>query len=208
MPRHSVELAAQFARRVRSIDRGRFRLEKLVQAGHLESRIATQMYEGLYLSAHISFEHFIEELFVGLLVDGRGVQSQRNAVRPRITVGSHRVARDILVPGQRSYVDWLPYDNTVKTARKVFHGGRPFSELTKAELATLEKCQIIRNVIAHHSRFSVARFEKKVLANTPLPPVERTPAGYLRGLFRATPSQTRFEEVCAQLIRVAHRLAR
>jgi hypothetical protein len=71
----------------------------------------------------------------------------------------------------------------------------------------IERCLIIRNAIAHRSRHSHDRFQQEVLGSTPLPPRERTPAGYLRSSFRSGPRQTRYENLTAELLRLARRLA-
>ena len=41
------------------------------------------MYEALFLSAHVSAEGFLEELFLGLLVSGHGIKSGRTDIIPR-----------------------------------------------------------------------------------------------------------------------------
>jgi hypothetical protein len=51
------------------------------------------MYEGLFLNAHVMIENFLEELFLGLLVKGRGVESGRDDVQPRVEVLTHLIAR-------------------------------------------------------------------------------------------------------------------
>jgi hypothetical protein len=104
-------------------------------------------------------------------------------------------------------VDWLPYDKTQDLAKIYFRGGRPFSELSAPQKEHLLKCHTIRNAIAHRSRYSLERFERHVIGNTPLPPQQRTPAGYLKGIFRLYPSQTRYENMVAQLLSIARQLA-
>lgn len=185
----------------------RSRLEELASRNLLPQRTATQMYEGLFLSAHVVFEGFLEELFVGLLVAGQGVQSSKSDIVPRIVVHSHSIVRELLFSSRRQYVDWLPYDRTLELANKYFRGGRPFSDISDSERLYLLKCHTIRNVIAHESRDSIRKFEKRVLGTTPLPPHERKPAGYLRGLYRVSPVQTRCENLMAQLRLIARNLA-
>lgn len=165
------------------------------------------MYEALFLNLHTTFEAFLEELFVGLLVSDRGFESSRADIVPRIQVRSFQVARDIVAGPRRPYRDWMPYDRTEEIADHLFRGGRPFSELSANEKATLQRTAAIRNAIAHQSRHALRKFEKSVISGVPLPSRERTPAGYLRGRFRVAPPQTRYENIAAELSAVARKLA-
>jgi len=183
-------------------------IDSLVIGGLLSQDAADRMYEALFLSAHVAIEGFIEELFLGLLIKNRGVQSSRVDVKPRVDVRSHRVARELITGAGRKYVDWLPYDRTVDLAKLFFRGGRPFDDLSQAQKTLLSRGHTIRNAIAHRSRYSLSQFERYMIGSTPLPPKERHPAGYLRGLFRTSPAQTRFSNLLAQLLLVARDLAR
>jgi hypothetical protein len=53
----------------------------LVASKHLNQKVAEHMYEGLFLNGHAAFEGFLEELFIGLLVDGQGVSSGRSDIK-------------------------------------------------------------------------------------------------------------------------------
>jgi hypothetical protein len=204
----SAFLADKLARQFRLLERTRANIDTLVAGGLLTDDAADRMYEALFLSAHVAIEGFIEELFLGLLVSNRGVRSSRGDIKPRIEVRSHRIARELITGAGRKYVDWLPYDRTVDLAKLFFRGGRPFDDLTQTQKQLLSRGHIIRNAIAHRSRYSLGQFERHVIFSTPLPPKERQPAGYLRGLFRASPAQTRFSNLLAQLLLVARDLAR
>lgn len=208
MPKPSSTLADKLANRLRATEYSRVRIERLTTRGLIPKRTVLHMYEGLFLSSHVAFEGFLEELFLGLLVDGKGVISSRSEVEPRIIVRSFNTARELLFPSRRPFVDWLPYDNTIELAFKYFRGGRPFVDLTDAQRQLLQKCHAIRNVVAHESVDSRRKFEKRVLGTTPLPSHERTPAGYLRGLYRTAPTQTRYENYMAQLLLMARNLAK
>lgn len=142
----------------------------------------------------------MEELFVGLL--SGGIVPARN-VRPRVTFRSPAVARDVMLGG-RAYVDWLPYHYTDKRADAFFRAGRPFSKLDKAERKSLERMLTIRHAIAHQSGAARTKFEEEVIGAAPLLLAERTPAGFLRSVFRVTPPQTQYEDIagtCALLAR-------
>ena len=166
----------------------------------------SSIYEGLFLSATASFEAFLEDLFVGLLVN-RGLVSARANIHPRVIVKSHYVARD-LITGDRKFVDWLPYDLTRKRADAFFTGGRPFSLLPRDLEDDIEKCRRIRNAIAHQSRYAAGVFDRNVIGALPLPPRERVPAGYLRSLLTAAPQQRRYEYLVARLLGAARFLAK
>jgi hypothetical protein len=205
----SSTLADILWKRFKALEITRKRVELLCKQNRLNLRDAERMYEGLFLSAHVAFEGFLEDLFIGLLIDGDGYKSSRSDVGPRVIVKSFRVARDLLQGRSgKGYIDWFPYKRTIELAEIYFRGGRPFSDLDDAQKEILSKCHIIRNVIAHKSRYSLDKFNVTVLASTPLPPLERSPAGYLRGIFRVWPIQTRYENLIAQLLIMSRHLAR
>lgn len=208
MPRSSSTLSDNLSKRLRALELSRVKIESLINTSLLSQHVSLHMYEGLFLNAHVAFEGFIEELFIGLLVENQGLESSRSDIVPRVKFKSHRIARELLTGPGRQYIDWLPYDRTLDRANMFFRGGRPFSELQTHQKDHLLKCHTIRNAIAHRSRFSLKKFEQHVLVNTPLPPRERSPAGYLRGFFRTAPVQTRFEVYVAQLLQIAIDLGR
>jgi hypothetical protein len=164
----------------------------------------TLVYTGLYLEAVTCFEKFIEDLFIGLLC-GTYTHSDRS-VNPRVVFRSSAVCRAV-IHGERSYVDWLPYEKyTLKRAKGYFTGGTPFSGLTKPEKKQIERLYLIRNAIAHKSVQSRNRFEADVLAGLTLLPREKTPAGFLRNVFATAPLQTRYEEAILDMATIAKRL--
>jgi hypothetical protein len=149
-----------------------------------------------------SFEALLEELFVGLLTGGISPGAK---IHPRVTFQSHAVARDVMLGG-RAYVDWLPYHFTDNRADAFFRGGVPFSNLDKANKRELDRMITIRNAVAHQSRSARKKFEDEVLGVAPLLPIERTPAGFLRSVFRLAPPQTRYEEIAGTFALLARRL--
>lgn len=156
------------------------------------------------MGAFTAFEGFIEDLFLGLLVAHGPVPRK---VIPRIRVQSFAVARQVVFGPTRQYVDWLPFSRTIERAEVFFRGGRPFSDVPKAQVAVLNKALVIRNVIAHRSRHSLQRFEAEILAHTQLSPRERSAAGFLRGLLSVSPSETRDESYVSSLALVARQLS-
>lgn len=208
MARRSDLLAEDLARRLKQINASRRRVEELFARGLLSRRATEHMYEGLFLNAHRAFEGFVEDLFVGLLVQGRGLHSIRPDVQPRVIVKSHNVARELIIGPRGKYVDWLPYERTMELAHLFFRGGRPFSSLSSASKSQVNASVILRNAIAHRSKHAQEKFEKSVVGGTCLAPGQRTPAGFLRDIYAYNPRQTRYELITAQLLSAARNLAR
>jgi hypothetical protein len=144
----------------------------------------------------------MEDLLVGLLAGGI---TPGRLVHPRVSFQSHAVARDVMLGG-RAYVDWVPYHYTDKRAEAFFRGGYPFCNLDKADKKELERIILVRNAVAHQSRSARGRFEDEVIGTAPLLPSERTPAGYLRSVFRLAPVQTRYEEIANSCTLLARKL--
>jgi len=198
----AAELFAAFDRRVRGLDATRRRIDALATDGELSRRAAEQVYESLFLSCFTSFEVFLEDVFLALLLTGGGTKAI-----PRLDVNSLTVARELVVgPGPKKYVDWFPYERTIERADIFFRGGRPFTNVQAPQRDILNKAQTIRNAIAHRSRHSQRRFEAHVIGNTNLAPREYRPAAYLRGVATAAPPQTRYEMYATQLLAVAYAL--
>lgn len=164
---------------------------------------ATLLYEAGFLAAVSSFEALVEELFVGLLVGQ--LKPSLGDVQPRAAFRSHLVAREFVLAG-RNYADWLPYDRTEDRARVFFRGGRPFTGLLATQTAHLSRCLVIRNAIAHRSRHAHRQFERQVTSPLPLAPRERSPAGFLMSQYSAHPPLSRFENLLADLYRIALQL--
>lgn len=203
--RASSELSVEFRRRVRSLDFTRARVEALYASGAIQGPDLARVYEALFLNAVTFFEAFLEELFLGLLVDSKGVQSGRGSVRALSVVRSHQVARAMILSG-RNYVDWLPYDLTKTRAQLFFSGGRPFTLLDPSMEQDLQRAIWIRNAIAHRSKHARKVFLSKVVGSLVLAPRERSPAGYLRSILAAP--QTRYGYLTARLAITAQLLAK
>lgn len=205
MARQSSELATSYARQVRMLDTLRQKQEALYDAEQLSRRDVEHIYEGLYLRCITSFEAFIEELFVSLLC---GAVTARAEIRPRIEVRSRQVAREVIT-GRNTWVDWFPFDKTLKLAKAFFRGGRPFSSVSDGDRAFLNQTVWIRNAIAHRSRHALSVFDKQVVADLSLAPRDRKVAAFLRTTFTISPPpQTRYEYYATELARIATELCR
>lgn len=203
MSQASSQLLLRFDSRIRTLDVSRRRVDDLVTQGVLSDRVAEQLYESLFLNAVTSFETYVEELFLALLLSRR----RSGPAVPRLAVKSYKVARQLVFGPGRKYADWLPFDQTIKRAHVFFRGGRPFAAVVKTDTDILSNALLIRNVIAHRSRHSQQRFRAEVLGSAPLPARERSPAGFLRGQLSAIPPVTRFESYLANILRIATQLA-
>lgn len=181
------------------IDATRKKMDALSKSGHLASRDLDRVYESLYLRVFTVFENYLESYFFALLLNK--ITPRPRGTVARVDFNSDVIAREIVYTG-KSYVDWLPYDKTEGRAKLFFRGGRPFCSLSTVEKQQLTLYSHIRNHIAHRSRHSQEKFET-IPAMTTLSPRERTPAGYLRNVYRVTPEQTRFELFLFEIANIA-----
>lgn len=202
MPRPTAQLHVAFASRLKGLERTRRRVEQLRAEGRLARRDLDLVYASLFLTATTAFEGLIEDLFIGLLAGGL---TRRGCTRI-VTTSSAKVAHQ-LVTQSRRYVNWLPYQETVERARLFFSQGLPFTSLDSNEMASIEKMRIIRNAIAHDSRYALRQFERAILAAVPLRPAERSPAGFLRSSYSSNPPVTRYEILIGDLNSVTVKLA-
>ena len=122
----SRSLASSFIKRIDTLDSTRKKIELLYSKGTVNQKILEQTYAGLYLNAYTSFEGFVEDLFIGLLVTGKGLMQQN--VHVRVSISTHKIARELVFAGQQ-YLDWLPFEKTERRATTFFRSGRPFSNV-------------------------------------------------------------------------------
>lgn len=199
MPRSANLLAKEFRSHLSYLETTRRKVERLASKSLLVRRDIEQVYSGLYLDAVTSLEHFIEDLFMGLLV-GK-VQCSSGDVHPRVVVPSYAVARDV-VYGRSNYVDWFPYERTEGLGKVFFRDGLPFTRLARDQKREIETLIVVRNALAHQSPHARLRFEQDVIGNLPLIPREKTPTGFLRSPYRSAPVQTRYEYFVTQMVSI------
>jgi hypothetical protein len=190
--------AKAFDRRLDRFERTASKLERALDKGTLTRRDLEALYEGLFIGAIVEFESFLELLFMGVVL--RKTLYPGGKVTPRIDVRSQGVLEEVLLDGRR-YVDWFPYALTETRAQSYLRGGRPFSLLSSSQKQSLERWLWIRNAVAHSGRHARQVFERKVIGTTPLPPRERTPAGFLRSEIRS--GVTRFEHTLDEMRGIA-----
>jgi hypothetical protein len=204
MPKSSISLFTEFKGHLNFLDYTRKKMEKLFSEGRIVRRDIDQVYCGLYIDSITSFERKIENLFFGLLV--RRLSHPSSDVIPRINLISDMIAQDIVLSGEKRYLDWFPYRYTKKRAEAYFKQGKPFSSLSSSDINMIEELLMIRNYISHRSNHSEKIFLGKVIGTLPVPPREKKPAGYLRGIKRITPSQTRFEYYMIEMADILRKL--
>src|ERR1700675_1105239 len=170
-------------------------MERLYTQSMVAKRDVEHIYGAIFLGAYASFEGMLEDLFLKLLT-GR-VKFPRS-VRTKVTFRSDMVARaDVF--GDRKYVDWVPYERTVKRAETLFYSGLPFTKLDSNEEDLIKVVCTIRNAIAHQSGHARKKFDNEVVSNLTLAPRERTPTGFLRSLHSSAPNVTRYEQLIGDL---------
>lgn len=201
MSKGSVALLDSFHQKLNILDRIRNKQENLVLSNQIVIRDIEEVYGSIFLNAIASFEGFLEDLFVGLLVR----QTHISRCNVRVGIQSYLVAREVIFKG-RQYFNWLPYQNTKGVAKVFFTGGRPFTLLTSDEEEHLNSCLVIRNAIAHESRYAIDAFEKKVLTGLTLGPRDKRPKSLLRSQFSMVPPNNYYQQYISKILTIASRL--
>ena len=195
MPYAQAELG-KFQRSLQRLDSTRERMERLYSQWQIRKVDLDSVYEALFLRAVTSFEAFLEDLFLAILVGRAKYNGQR--VRVLMQASSRGALMQILLQGD-SYMSWLPFENTEKRAKLYLKEGRPFTELDNGDKSQLKTISTIRNAIAHKSPYALLKFKITVVGSIPLLQTERNPAGFLRTRISSSPAQTRFEVYMGQL---------
>lgn len=185
------------------LEKTRLKTEQLFSNGDIVRRDIELVYGGLFLDVHASFEIFLENLFINLLM-GKYSHLSKNII-PKVKIKSYSVARKIVFEGQR-YASWLPYDNTLKRAKMYFKLAEPFNCLNNNDNSDLRKLQIIRNAIAHNSNYSLRLFKNKVIGTRLLTSDEKNPLGYLRSIYRTAPPLIRYEYYKNSILSISYKI--
>jgi hypothetical protein len=192
---HPQDELGKFQRSLQRLNATRHRMERLFAAQQINKTDLDSVYEALFLRAVTSFEAFLEDLFIAILV-GRA-RYNRQRVKVLMAASSREALMQILLQGN-AFMNWLPFANTEKRAKIYLKDGRPFTELDDGDKSQLKTITVIRNAIAHKSPYALSEFEKTV-NSIPLLQNERNPAGYLRSRITSGPAQSRFEVYMGQL---------
>jgi hypothetical protein len=202
----ATELAERLAREARSLEVYVGRVDALVRAGRMPKIDLDRAYAAGYMLFYTSVERTLEQLFVGLLT-GKVTLSQSKVKPVVIAPNAPKALR--LVLGDRTYVDWLPYErHTKRRAQALFADGKPFTSLAKQDRVFLERMSVLRNALAHRSDHSLRQFNREFIDNNPvpggLPPAQHKPIGYLRGQHAA--NQSRLSYQLAEAAAIVRRL--
>jgi hypothetical protein len=190
----------ELRQRLRRLEVTRFRIEGLHQGGTLPRQDVERLYEGLFLSLVTGFERFLERLFFEVVLD----ETRHSArVLPKASFASPRTLREFVL-AEKPFVDWLPYGNTEERAKMFLRKGRPFTEMPGSSKGELNRWMAIRNAIAHSSDHSRDKFHRVVIGTNPLPPRQKSPAGWLRSAAKIGVS--RFELASREAAAIAHAL--
>jgi len=178
-------------------------MERLLKNGNIVRDDIEHVYSGLFLAAFTAFEALIEDLFFGLLKGTITSKANHRTVSIKPAALSN-----LIVYGDRSYIDWLPYkEKTIARAKRFFKNGGIFSTLTKQQILQIREYQVIRNALAHKSQIAQQNFQK-LISPLPLLPTEKTPSGYLRNVPNAAASQTQYEIMIIELQFIANHLCK
>ncbi|OHB97220.1 MAG: hypothetical protein A2W74_09405 [Planctomycetes bacterium RIFCSPLOWO2_12_38_17] len=201
MARQSSVFYKQLFGHLNNNEHTRKRMESLYSQRKIVERDINILYSGLFLDVITKFENMIEILFIDLLVGKTKHLSKK--VQTKITFPSIAICRDIIY-GTKSYLDWFPYDITVRRSNIYFKNGIPFNALESSDKKILQEILYIRNVLAHKSKHSLKMFEKEVIKDKVLLQKEKTPTGYLRRPFALFPPQTQYEVYISEIARIAY----
>lgn len=204
MPKSANDLFTAFQKRLIRLNATREKVEQLHKANQILKFDVEQIYSGLFLDAFVSFERYIEELFIGYL-SGR-ITAVSAKVQTNIVFRTNQLVIDVLLSG-KSYVDWIPYDQTLKRADIFFKNGHPFTALTAQQKGVVLELHRIRNALAHRSDHAMEIFKRLVVGSLPVHPLEKRPPSFLRSLFRTSPNQTRFENYLFEILSIAQKLS-
>lgn len=203
--KQSTILSDNLYQKISSLEHTRRRMDRLFSEKKIYRRDVEHVYEGIFLKAVTEFEAYIESLFMGILHNKYKLTGRKKPAR--VVFDSKQIAYDIVLGGN-SYVDWMPYDKLKKRANIFFEKGEPFTILDPTERDTLTQIMAIRNAIAHNSSYSKKRFEESVIRGAAgLPTEHKSPAGFLRYVYRTGPNQTKFENYMLELVGIASKIS-
>lgn len=198
------------ADRLRSDGRGLLGYVKRVEKLHSDDELfkvdVERAYAGAYLLFYTSLERALERLCIGIMTQSLTIGQK--GISPIVAVPNERIARQVL-SGDRSYVDWLPFDRFAKRRAKAFLvKGKPFTDVPRPDSRFLATMGIVRNALAHGSPHSLRLFREEVIDGgaiaSPVPSSQRKPAPYLRGSHAI--GQSRFEFHLAEAAAIMQRL--
>jgi hypothetical protein len=206
------EILQKFLRHMESLEKTRNKMECLFNTKKINKRDIEQVYKGLFLDMVSGFESIIESSFIYFLIEDQKLKIKK--IKPVVRFKNISSAKRVIF-NNNSWIDWLPYDKTIKMASIYFLNSYPFSTfgfmdstLDKIDIDNTKKIlteiSIIRNAIAHQSSHSRKIF-KKSIEGYHLLPQQKNPVGFLRSNFRITPTQNRFQNFELEIASLVNR---
>ncbi len=203
MTKSSIDILNAFRDKLLILNKIREKQETLFSKGYLNKRDIEEVYAAVFIDAIVSFEAFIEQLFIGLLAGQ--IKHSNRTVKAKVSVRNCTCAHDLVCLNQK-YFSWLPFENTQKIATIFFNGGRPFSLLDNQAKAKITKCLRVRHAFAHQSEYALKLFKEEVIKGLSLMPRERNPKSYLRSQFSSNPVTTYYQVLIGDLLVIAKHL--
>ena len=193
-------LFGNLKKRYKNLEFTRNKIESLRSQKIIARRDVEEVYSALFLNLATSFEDFLENLFLGLLIENNYV-TRTKKVKPKIYFKSMKIARNIVI--KDNYYNWLPYESTKKRANHFFKKGLPFTASSIDE-SMIDRMYYTRNAVAHKSLYAQKKFEEKVIGATNLLPREKRVPCYLRSSGRiVSDPQTRYENFVINILDIA-----
>ena len=190
--------------KLKGVELTRLKVETLFHEVSIAKRDLDIAYSGLIINAVTAFENYLEKLFFSIASGKSKPHRDVGPIVSSITKLSEKDRRSLVV-GDNRYINWLPYDLTEKRSLAYLVDGSPFRKLIGLDKESLGKIARIRNAIAHSSPFSEEAF-KKMISDRTLPPRERTPIGYMRSVYRTSPTMTQFQSLTGEIVRMSNKL--
>lgn len=200
--RTSVDCFNTFYRKIHEGNITVGRINRAHQQGHLIARDVELTYNSILLTAIVSFELLVEDLFYSLLANQ--INFPRNYTQIQ-SFSNVETAKKIVLQGGR-YMDWLPIEKLEKHSDIYFvDPNNPFKVLNRHQKQEIQKVLYIRNYIAHQSEHSQKLFEQHVIGTTLLPRGPRRLLRYYRST-HAGPTN-KFEYHLGELVTAARVIA-
>ncbi|HUI90616.1 MAG TPA: hypothetical protein VLX68_00075 [Chitinivibrionales bacterium] len=192
-----------FVSRVKTLETTRCKIEFLFSKKDIVLRDVNQCYHGLFLSLVVAFESYLEDAFFHIISSKS--RKVKKLFKPVASFSTNNIARKI-VHADKKYLDWLPYDKLKDRFDIYLECNCIFDKLDQHETTALKQISIIRNSLSHCSAYSKKQFIDKVIGNNRVLPIEKTPTGYLRSIYRSSPRETRYQLYSNYLVSISNKL--
>jgi len=118
-----------------------------------------------------SWEGFLEDVFIRYMAGAKTVAGYSPTLKSGACKSLSK-AYEVFTgkPGfdpELNYLSWTDYSRVIKRAETFFRDGKPFSDISGADIHRIADAVIIRNRIAHASSKSKSQFKKVALRHFP-----------------------------------------